>query len=89
MPSSGGDDPNKCNASGEFYLTDKELSNGIYSLTIIMPNFKVTSELTITDEKFTLDIPANKYLSSSIKYVYPIPKNILFGSVVYRGSNKL
>ena len=87
MPSTGDDDPNKCNASGGFYLTDKELSSGIYSLTIIMPNFKVTSKLTVTDEKVTLDIPANEHLSSSIKYVYPIPKNILFGSVVYKGSN--
>lgn len=87
MPSTGDDDPNKCNASGGFYLTDKELYNGIYSLTIIMPSFKVTSKLTVTDEMVTLDIPANEHLSSSIKYVYPIPKNILFGSVVYKGSN--
>lgn len=87
MPSTGEDDPNKCNASGGFYLADKELSSGVYSLTIITRNFKVASELTLTDEQVTLDIPVNEHLNSSIKYVYPIPKNILFGSVVYRGSN--
>ena len=76
MPTTGDDDPNKCNASGQFYLTDKELSSGLYSLTIITPTFKVTSELTVTDELVTLDIPSNEHLSSSIKYVYPIPKNI-------------
>lgn len=87
MPVIGDNDPNKCSASGRFYLTDKELTDGIYSLTIITPTFKVTSELTVTDEQVKLDVPANEHLSSSIKYVYPIPKSILFGSVVYKGSN--
>lgn len=87
MPTAGDDDPSNCNASGVFYLADKELSNGTYSLTITTPTFRVTSKLTITDELATIDIPANEHLSSSIKYVYPIPKNILFGSVFYKGSN--
>lgn len=87
MPVVGDDDPNKCNASGDFYLSDKELDNGVYSLKIIMPSFEVTSELTVTDEKVTLEIPVNKYLKSSIENVYPIPTNLLFGSLVYLGSS--
>jgi hypothetical protein len=80
-------DPNKCTASGDFYLTDAELDNGIYSLRIIMPTFEVTSELIVTDEKVTLKIPANKYIFSSIENVYPIPKYLVYGSLVYQGSN--
>jgi hypothetical protein len=87
MPVVGDDDPNKCHASGDFYLSDEELDSGIYSLKIITPSFEVTSELIVTDETVTLRIPVNEYLKSSIKNVYPIPKNILFGSVVYQGSN--
>lgn len=87
MPAIGDDDPRKCNASGKFYLSDKELTNGIYSLKIITPSFEVASELTVDDEKIILEIPRNDYLKSSIKNVYPIPKHLLFGSVVYQGSN--
>lgn len=87
MPSLDDDDPNKCNANGSFYLLDKELNMDNYSLKIITPTFEVTSELNITDEKVMLDIPINKHLKSSIKEVYPIPKNLLFGSIIYQGSN--
>lgn len=87
MPVVGNDDPNKCSASGEFYLSDKELNNGVYSLKIIMPSFEVTSELTLTDEKVTLKIPTNKFLETSIENVYPIPPNLLFGSLVYQDSS--
>lgn len=83
MPVMGDTDPNKCPASGDFYLSDKELDNGVYSLKIIMPTFEVTSELTVTDDK----IPANKFLNSSIENVYPIPPDLLFGSIVYQGSS--
>jgi hypothetical protein len=86
MPVTGDDDPNKCNASGDFYLSDEELDNGVYSLKIIMPAFEITSELTVTDEIVTLTIPQNDFLNSSIKNVYPIPPDLLFGSVVYQGS---
>jgi hypothetical protein len=87
MPVTGDDDPYKCNASGTFYLADTEIDNGVYSLKIIMPAFEVTSELTVTDEKVTLEIPANKFLNSTIDNVYPIPQNLLFGNIGYEGSD--
>lgn len=80
------EDPRKCNASGGFYLLDKELENGIYSLNIITPTFETASKLVITDEKVTLEIPENEYLKSYIKDVYPIPENLLFGGLTYYGS---
>jgi len=87
MPVVGDHDPSKCYASGEFYLSDKELAKGIYSLKISTPSFEVVSELTVDDEVVTLEIPVNDYLKSSIKNVYPIPENLLFGGVVYQGSD--
>ena len=41
----------------------------------------------MTDEKVTLKIPTNKFIKSSIENVYPIPPNLLFGSLVYEGSS--
>ena len=70
-----------------FYLRDKELINGIYSLRIVTPYFEVASELTVADEQMTLDIPTNNYLESLIKHVYPIPKDVLFGGVFHQDSN--
>lgn len=87
MPLIGNHDPNKCSASGGFYLADKELVNGIYSFKIVAPSFEVTSELTLAGEQVTLEVPANNHLTSSIKYVYPIPKKLLFGSIFYQGSD--
>jgi len=81
------DDQNKCRASGDFYLLDKNLDNGVYSLKITTPTFEVTSKLTVTDDKVTLEIPTNNYLKGSIENVYPIPPNLLFGSIVYQGSS--
>lgn len=86
MPTGGDNDPNKCNASGEFYLSDKELDTGVYALKIIMPSFEVTSTLTVSSEKVSLGIPTNSFLESSTETVYPIPPNLLFGTIVYKGS---
>jgi hypothetical protein len=86
MPSIGNDDPHKCNASGGFYIPDDELTNGTYVFKIITPFFQATSELTVTDEEVTLNIPANDHLATTINHVYPIPRNILFGNVVFEGS---
>lgn len=79
-------DPTKCFASGGFHLPDKTLPNGIYTLKIITPFFEIESELSVTDEVVTLNIPANDYLESSIKEVYPMPKGLLSGAIVYQGS---
>jgi hypothetical protein len=86
MPTPGNYDPNKCFASGGFHLPDKTLSNGIYTLKIITPFFEVSSDLSVTDELVSLDIPSNGYLESSIKEVFPVPKDLLSGAVVYQGS---
>jgi hypothetical protein len=87
MPTTGNDDPHKCHASGGFYIPDEALSTGIYSFKIVTPDFEVTTALNVSDEQVTLTIPANEHLTTSINHVYPIPANVLFGSVVYEGSD--
>lgn len=86
MPSFGPDDPLKCNASGGFFIPDEHLKNGSYAFDLITPFFEVSSEMIITNEHITLNIPPNDNFHSSISKVYPIPKDILYGSVVYYGS---
>lgn len=80
-------DPRRCNASGLFYIPDKDIAEGVYSLKIVMPNFEVTSNLTVSSDKVTLSVPTNTYLEPSSESVYPIPPNLLFGEIVYQGSN--
>lgn len=79
-------DPTKCNASGEFYISDKQLDPGVYTLKVITPSFEVTSTLTVTTEKVTWIIPTNPFVACSIEHVYPIPPNLLYGTIVYQGS---
>lgn len=73
MPSDGTYDPEQCHATGGFFLSEEELGEGVYSLKIVMPEFEVTSELTVTDEKATLTIPPSEFLSSTTEEVYPDP----------------
>jgi len=74
-----------CLPKGRFYIEDKYLEQGNYSLIIKTKEFEISSGLTIDNEQFVLDIPTNERFSSSIKNVFPIPKNLLFGSVVFQG----
>jgi hypothetical protein len=70
---------------GGFSIPDSVLSEGAYKMSLKTPNFQADSELIVSENKYTLIILPNEYFSSSIKEVYPIPKNLLFGSVVYSG----
>jgi hypothetical protein len=75
-----------CLPRGNFHIPEKILQKNTYNFILNTPNFSVSSLLTISQGKITLDIPENSHFTSSIKEVYPIPANLLFGSVVYDGS---
>lgn len=85
MPSPSPDDPTKCNPRGGFFIPEDQLETVTYTLQLITPYFDATSELVVNDDKIVLNIPSNEHFFSSISEVYPIPKNLLFGSVVYSG----
>jgi hypothetical protein len=75
-----------CAPRGSLYIPDSLLSKGKYTLTLKTPNFNSSSELIVENDSIILNIPSNNHFSCSIHAVYPIPKNLLFGSVVYSGS---
>ena len=83
-PSFPGMDP-LCSPRGGLSIPDDQLNIGTYTLNLETPYFETNSELIVDNEKITLKIPPNKHFSSSINEVYPIPPNLLFGSVVYSG----
>ncbi|MEO7991521.1 MAG: hypothetical protein ABI663_18355 [Chryseolinea sp.] len=74
-----------CAPRGGIFIPDSVLLEGTYTITLKTPKFQSVSELKISDEKYILNISPNDHFSSSISQVYPIPLNLLFGSVVYSG----
>lgn len=87
IPTPTSSDPGRCMASGGFELSEKELRPGSYTLRVITPSFEVNTELLVADQLIRLEIPANDHLTSSIQEVYPMPKDLLLGSVVYQGDS--
>ncbi len=82
----GWGDPDLCTPNGKIYIPERLLPSGKYSLDFIADNIKVTSQLDITDERVSINIPSNPHLSTSINEVYPIPKGLVFGNIVYSES---
>ncbi|MEQ1587659.1 MAG: hypothetical protein ABL895_17365 [Cyclobacteriaceae bacterium] len=74
-----------CSPRGGFSIPDSVLLEGAYKISLKTPDFQTDSELIVSENKYTLTVLPNEYFSSSIKEIYPIPKNLLFGSVVYSG----
>lgn len=75
-----------CTPKGGLFIPDNLLSNNTYSLILKTYDFEIKSNLIVDNEKYTLEIPSNEKFSSSINDVYPIPENLLFGSVVFSGT---
>ncbi len=74
-----------CCPRGGTYILESALSKGTYDFKFITHNFLLLSQLIVDEEVITLQVPENPYLDSYIHKVYPIPKDILWGGVGYRG----
>lgn len=74
-----------CTPRGGLFIQDRFLENGSYSFILKTYDFEIISSLLIDDEKYVLDIPSNENFSSSIKEVFPIPEDLLFGRLVFQG----
>lgn len=86
FPSPSGVDYFLCTPRGGIRIPDNLLSKGKYSLILKTYHFEVKSDLIIDDTKIVLNIPPNENkFSSYITTVYPVPRNVLFGSVVFSG----
>lgn len=89
MPVLPPNDPHRCSAEGRTFIQENQLPPGDYTVRVITPFFRETAELRVGQESAELSIKPNPYFKSAIEKVYPLPKDLLFGSVVDSGDEKL
>lgn len=82
----GWGDSELCYSNGSVRIPDKELPAGTYTLSVFTNKMRSVSELVVATDKISLHIPPNSPLNSTIKEVYPIPRDILFGDILYDGT---
>lgn len=73
---------------GRLAIPDNLLSEIYYYIIVKTADFEVESKLTVGNDKIVLDIPENKYFSCEKNIVYPIPKDLVFGSVIFYGDKE-
>ena len=79
---------NLCESNGNIYIPDSQLPAGAYDFEFIAHSVKVSAKLDVSAEKVSLTVPSNPYFTNNIPAVYPIPIGLVFGSIVYSGSEK-
>ena len=70
---------------GRLSFPDELLPENTYTLILNTLDFEVRSELIIGTDKITLNIPENNHFTCPKNIVYPIPRDLLFGSVCFYG----
>jgi len=78
-----------CISKGGFYISDTILINDHYKFELITKDFVVHCDFNITDSSYQLIIPDNNNFTCSIENVFPIPKDIVYGSIVFNGNNNM
>jgi hypothetical protein len=74
-----------CLPRGLVEIPDNLLPVGSYTITLNTSNFTANGSMVVGREKISLNFSSEQKVKTSVSDVYPIPKNILFGSVVYSG----
>jgi hypothetical protein len=74
-----------CISNGGFFIPEDQLRQGDYTFTVRTADFTIQSVFSVSKDKVSLSIPENKYFTCSIEHVYPTPKNLLYGSVIFMG----
>jgi hypothetical protein len=74
-----------CMSRGGFSISDTLFENGYYKFNLLTKDFKVFCDFNVSDTSYQLVIPDNDNFKSSIEHVYPIPKDIIFGSIIFSG----
>lgn len=88
-PSPQGVDNSTCLSSGGFYIPDSLLDYEYYKFNLHTKDFTAQCGLNISNSSYQLTIPDNDYFKSSIEYVFPIPKDIIWGSIVFKGEENI
>jgi hypothetical protein len=83
------DPDQKCMSSGEFYIPDTLIKIGNYQFKLLTRNFSVSAILNVDSTNYGLIIPENNFFFCSIRNVYPEPRDIIFGSIVFSGSTNI
>lgn len=81
-------DPNpdkRCTSDGSIFIPEDKIPPGDYNFIIKSEALNVVSRLNFDGIKYTFIIPDTNLFSVHKKEIYPMPKNILMGSVVYEG----
>jgi len=79
---------NLCISNGDFFIPESKMIEAEYLFEIRTADFTAESILSITKDEVELKIPENEYFSSAIKEVFPASKNLLYGHVIFEGSEK-
>lgn len=74
-----------CTPKGRIYIPENLLTEDRYTLIIKTFDFESISNLIADEDKYSMEIPANEKFTCSIKNVYPIPADLLMGSLVFSG----
>ncbi|MCF0074362.1 hypothetical protein LZD49_28015 [Dyadobacter sp. CY261] len=82
FPGPNGD---QCQSWGNIYIPETALSEGTYKFRLQTGKAIVTADLIVGHDQYELKVPANSYFTNNIPVVYAIPRNIVFGSVLYKG----
>lgn len=72
------------NPRGNFWIPEKLLPIGRYKFVLKLSHQTVEAEMLVDKDSVNLNIPSNSILSSGVTTVFPIPKNILFGGIIYK-----
>jgi hypothetical protein len=77
-----------CSPRGRFNIPEDSLLNrkhDRYNFILKTSNFEAKAELIVEKDRFIITDSDNKRFPNGRKEVFPIPKNLLFGSVVFTG----
>lgn len=74
-----------CQSWGAIEIPEAWLTEQQYRIKVVTPFFTQEAELTIEDGRTTLFISENAHLSSAIQEIYPLPPDLLRGSIVFSG----
>jgi hypothetical protein len=75
-----------CKPMGRFYIPEDSLLNtkyDSYNFILRTSNFEAKAELIIEKDRFIITNSDNKRFPNGRKEVFPIPRNLLFGSVFF------
>jgi hypothetical protein len=87
MPGPSSEDPPRCTSSGLVVIPESHLAPGEYAMEIVTPNFNAAGTLTIKVDEAVLQIHPGQRVTSTITSVYPVPADLIFGSIVYTGKD--